>query len=177
MRRAPSSVEGPFPLEVDVTRVYPPIRTYGADAAVPTRWFTLKGETAYFTSRSAATDEYVLYVVQLERQTGEWVLVGGYAGEAVTSRRAPLTFAPDRGMTRSLVGRASYTIDPTRSLAFEGALRQNGRGVYTKAEYSQAHGQHWRTTVTGTLIRGEPDDFLGQYRRNSHLVFSFRYSF
>ncbi len=172
-----SQVEGLLPVEIDLTRVYPPIRAYGADAAVPTPWFTLKGETAYFTSRSAATDEYVLYVVQLERQTGEWVLVGGYAGEAVTSRRAPSTFAPDRGTTRSLVGRASYTIDPNRSIAFEGAVRQNRRGAYTKAEYSQARGQHWRATVTGTLIRGEPDDFLGQYRRNSHLVVSIRYSF
>ena len=115
--------------------------------------------------------------MQLERQTGEWVLVGGYAGEAVTSRRAPSTFAPDRGTTRSLVGRASYTIDPNRSVALEGAVRQNGRGAYAKAEYSQARGQHWRATVTGTLIRGEPDDFLGQYRRNSHLVLSVRYSF
>ena len=104
-------------------------------------------------------------------------LVGGYAGEAVTSRRALSTFAPDRGTTRSLVGRASYTIDPNRSVAFEGAVRQSGRGAYGKAEYSQARGQHWRATVTGTLIRGEPDDFLGQYRRNSHLVLSLRYSF
>ena len=78
--------------------------SYGADAAMPTRWFTVKGEAAYFTSSSPATDEYVLYVVQLERQTGEWVFVGGYAGEAVTERRAALTFAPDRGLTRSIVG-------------------------------------------------------------------------
>ena len=56
---------------------YPPIRTYGADAAIPLRWFTLKTEAAYFTSSSATTDEYVLYVVQLERQTGEWLFVGG----------------------------------------------------------------------------------------------------
>ena len=80
-------------------------------------------------------------------------------------------------MTRSLVGRASYTIDPNRSLALEGAVRQTGGGAYTKAEYSQAHGQHWRTTVTGTLIRGAPDDFLGQYRRNSHVALALRYSF
>jgi hypothetical protein len=173
---APSPVEG-LQGVVAVTRVYPPIRTYGADAAVLMHWFTLKGETAYFTSRSTATDEYVLYVLQIERQTGEWVLVGGYAGEVVTRRRAPLTFAPDRGIARSLVARASYTIDPNRSLAFEGAVRQTGGGAYMKAEYSQAHGQHWRATIAGTLIRGAPDDFLGQYRRNSHLALALRYSF
>src|SRR5262249_53126516 len=73
--------------EVGVRRRYPAIKTYGADFALPTRWLTVKAETAYFTSGDAATDEYVLYVIQLERQTGEWVLVGGYAGEAITTRR------------------------------------------------------------------------------------------
>jgi len=176
-----------------VNRAHPAIRTYGADAAVPTRWFTIKGEAAYFTSRQtdvdaaadpsrqsaegATADDYVLYVVQLERQTGEWVIVGGYAGEAVTARRATVSFAPDRGMTRSLVGRASYTIDPVRTLAFETAVRQNGDGVYGKVEYSQARGQHWRTTVTVVGIGGHSDDFLGQYRRNSHVALVLRYSF
>src|SRR5260370_16689024 len=51
------------------------------------------------------------YVLQLERQSGEWLFVGGYAGEVVTARRAVLSFAPDRGTSRSIVGRASYTID------------------------------------------------------------------
>ena len=144
---------------------------------MPMRWFTVKGEMAYVTSSSPATDEYVLYVVQVERQTGEWVFVGGYAGEAVTDRRAGLTFAPDRGMTKSVVGRASYTIDPNRSVAFETAIRQNLNGAYGRAEYSQAHGQHWRVTIAGVLIGGEPDDFLGQYRRNSHGSLVLRYSF
>ena len=67
----------------------------------------------------------MLYVIQIERQTGEWLLVGGYAGEVVTAQRAPLTFAPDRGMTRSIVARASYTIDPNRSAAVETAVHQN----------------------------------------------------
>src|SRR5205814_2375738 len=145
-----------------VARIYPSIRTYGADAALPARWLTLKAEAAFFTSRTATADEYMLYVIQVERQTGELVVVGGYAGEIVTTRRASLTFAPDRGTARSFVGRASYTIDPNRSLAVEAAVRQNGRGAYARAEYSQARGQHWRTTVTGTPIGGEPDDFLGQ---------------
>ncbi|MGH9143803.1 MAG: hypothetical protein ACRD2I_21925, partial [Vicinamibacterales bacterium] len=106
-----------------------------------------------------------------------WVIVAGYAGEAVTARRSELSFAPDRGMTRSIVGRASYTIDPIRSLAFETAVRQNGDGVYGKIEYSQARGQHWRVTITGVGIGGHRDDFLGQYRRNSHLAVALRYSF
>ena len=160
-----------------VRRFYPPLRTYGADAAVPTRWFTIKGEAAYFTSSSPVSDEYVLYVLQIERQTGEWVMVGGYAGEVVTARHAALTFAPDRGMTRSLVGRASYTIDSNRTVTFETAVRQDGDGLYAKAEYSQARGQHWRATVTGVAIAGQSDDFLGQYRRNSHVAAALRYSF
>jgi len=165
------------PVGIELTRLYPSIRTYGADTAVPTRWFVVKGEAAYFTSSSRATDEYVLYVLQFERQTGEWVFVGGYAGEVVTARHAQFSFAPDRGMARSFVGRAAYTIDPRRSAAVEGAARQNGDGFYAKGEYSEARGQHWRFTVTGVAIAGHSDDFLGQYRRNSHVAAAVRYSF
>ena len=155
---------------------YPSLRSYGGDAAVPTPWFTIKVESAYFTSTTVRSDEYVLYVVQVERQTGEWALVGGYAGQHVTQNRALLTFAPDRGLTEAIVGRASYTVDVNRSVAFEAAVRQNGDGEYLKAEYSHARGG-WRATVSGVLIAGEPDDFIGQYNRNSHLTLALRYSF
>ena len=75
----------PAPPEIAVTRLYPAIRTYGGDLAVPTPWFTVKAEAAYVTG-SKIGDDYVLYVMQLERQSGEWVFVGGYAGEVVTAR-------------------------------------------------------------------------------------------
>jgi len=165
------------PDQVTVRSRYPSLRSYGGDVAMPTRWFTIKAEAAYFTSTTPLTDEYVLYVVQLERQTGEWSFVGGYAGDHVTNQQAALPFAPDRGLTRALVGRASYTLDVNRSIAFETAVRQNGAGGYAKAEYSQAHAQHWRATVSGSLVRGEPGDFIGQYRLNSHLTLALRYSF
>lgn len=165
------------PGRFDLIRRYPTLRSYGGDAAMPTRFFTLKGEAAYFTSDTPGTDEYVLYVMQVERQTGEWLLVGGYAGEVVTARRAAATFAPDRGLTRSIIARASYTIDPNRSAAVETAVRQNGHGAYAKGEYSQARGPHWRATVAAVLIAGRSDDFLGQYRRNSHAAITLRYSF
>lgn len=164
-------------IPVTVTRSYPHMRMYGGDAAVPTRWITVKGEAAYFESNDAATDEFVLYVVQAERQTGEWLFIGGYAGTAVTNRRAAGTFAPDRGTARSFLGRASYTIDANRSAAVEAAVRQNGDGVYVKGEWSAAAGEHWRATVTGVVIRGQSDDFLGQFRRNSNLAIALRYSF
>jgi len=169
----PSSVPG----QLVSTSRYPSLRSYGGDVAVPTRWFTLKAEAAYFTSSTPLTDEYVLYVLQLERQTGEWSFVGGYAGDHVTKRQALAPFAPDRGLTRALVGRASYTLDGNRSIAFETAIRWNGDGGYLKADYSQASGGHWRTTVSGALLRGAPGDFIGQYRLNSHLTLALRYSF
>jgi hypothetical protein len=171
-------VHVPFvPGEIILTRVYPEVAAYGADAAVPTRWFTIKGESAYFTSPAPRTDEYVLYVLQLERLVGEWVLVGGYAGEVVTARNAQATFAPNRGLTRSILGRASYTIDVNRTAAIEGVIRRNGDGGYVRVEYSQARGQHWRFTLAGAVIAGDEDDFLGQYRLNSHLSAAMRYSF
>jgi len=122
---------------VSVQRYYPQLRLYGADLAIPLPWLTIKGETAYFTSTTKQQDEYVLYVIQLERQTGEWSFVGGYAGEVVTDRENPFGFSPDRGLTKAFLGRADYTIDPRRSLAFESAIRQNGDGVWLRFEYSQ----------------------------------------
>jgi len=168
---------GQQPGGITLTREYPTMRSYGADIAVPTPWFTVKGEAAFSTSDTPATDEYVLYVIQLERLSGEWQFAGGYAGEVVTARRAVASFAPDRGLTRAIVARAGYTLDANRSVAFEGAVRQDGGGVYSKFEYSQARGQHWRATITGVVIAGSRDDFLGQYDRNSHLGVALRYSF
>ena len=167
----------PRPTAVEITSVYPRIRTYGGDLAWPTRWFTIKTEAAYFTSPAATSDEYGLYVVQLERQSGEWLFVGGYAGEVTSRKVAATTFAPDRGTSRSILARASRTIDVNSSFAFEGAVRQNGRGTYIKGEYSRAHGQHWRTTLTGVVLGGHSDDFFGQYHRNSHLKTTLRLSF
>src|SRR4029077_11131227 len=86
----PSLKPDPLLPAIDILKRYPAIRSYGADLAMPTPWLTVKGEVAYFTSQFLTTDEYVLYVIQVERQTGEWVLVGGYAGETVTDRRAQL---------------------------------------------------------------------------------------
>jgi len=172
-----SITPGPSPFVAGIAKTYPNLRSYGFDFAAPTGLLTLKAEATYATSTTRDSDNYLLYVVQLERQTGEWMFVGGYAGEVVTERRALFTFAPDRGLTKSIVGRASYTIDANRTAAVEMAVRQNGNGAYVKGEYSQARGQHWRATASGSIIRGDEDDFLGQYRLNSHVTFSIRYSF
>ena len=165
-------------IDVDVRRFYPKIIMAGGDVAAPTPWFTLKGEAAYFSSTDNRADEYTLYVIQFERQTGEWFLVAGYAGEAITRHGTRATdFAPDRGLTKTLLGRAAYTIDANRNILFEAAVRQNGEGVWIKSEYSQLLGQHWRATLNLTLISGNTADFLGQYHRNSHAMIVVRYSF
>jgi hypothetical protein len=171
------SRQAPDMRAIEIIRLYPAIRTYGIDLAALTRWVTIRTETAYVTSSTPATDEYALYVVQAERQMGEWMLVAGYAGEVLTSNRGQVSFAPDRGLTRSVIGRVSYTIDSNNRMAIEGAFRQNGDGEYVKAEYSHAHGQHWRTTIMAVGIAGHSDDFIGQYRRNSHVQLVLRYSF
>ena len=126
---------------------------------------------------SAAADDFVLYVVQLERQSGEFSLVGGYAGEVITKRRSTFDFAPDRGLTRAFLGRASCSVNATTDVAFEAAVRQTLDGVWVEAQYSKAIGAHWRGTLAGTVIAGDERDFIGQYRRNSHLVATLRYSF
>ena len=149
----------------------------GADAAVPLRWFTVKGEMAAMFTTSDRADDVVLYVVQLERQSGELSLVGGYAGAIVTERRSTFDFAPDRGLTRAFLGRAGYTISATRDVSLEAAVRQNLDGLWVKSQYSHAIGAHWRATLGATLIRGDQRDFIGQYRRNSHVLLAARYSF
>jgi hypothetical protein len=153
------------------------LTSIGGDAAVPLPWFTLKAESAWFGSESAEADKFVLYVVQLERQSGEWLFIGGYAGEHVIEARNPVDFAPDRGLAQSFVGRASLTIDANRSLSFEGVVRQNGKGWYEKFEYSHGAGQHFRLTGSVRVIHGAEDDFLGQYHRNSFGSLTARYSF
>jgi hypothetical protein len=164
------------PLSVAFTRTYPDLRLYGGDAAVPLRWLTIKGEAAYFTSSTPGAEEYTLYVIQLERQIKEWSFVGGYAGSVVTrGATLPLQFAPDRGFAKSFVGRAGLTIDANRDLAIETAVRS--AGSFVRFEYSQLFGQHWRATGGIAWIRGDIDDFLGQYRRNSYGSLAIRYSF
>jgi hypothetical protein len=165
------------PLSVGLQPYYPQLRMYGGDLAVPLPFVTVKAEAGYFTSNSARADEYGLFVTQLERQMGEWTFVAGYAGQAISSHGTAFAYSPQRGLTRAVVARASYTIDVNRAFALETAVRQNGRGYYVKPEYSQALGQHWRVTVGFSLIRGDDGDFLGQYRRNSFGLLSFRYSF
>lgn len=166
-----------IPAPVPIMRAYPRIWMAGGDAAIPLTFATLKGEAAFFGTKDARADEYWLYVIQVERQSGEWFLVGGYSGEVVTTQRTQAQFAPDRGMTKAFLGRAGYTIDTNRSLAVEAAVRQNGDGTWLRGEYSHAAGAHLRMTAQATWIRGEPSDFFGRYSHNSHATLTFRYSF
>jgi hypothetical protein len=158
-------------------RLYPHMRMFGMDAAIPSRLVTVKFEAAGYASRSTYADEYALYVLQLERPSGEWNFTAGYAGEVVTRSRAPATFDLDRGLARAFLARGSYTIDPNRSVSMETAVRQNGKGVWIKGQYSQAVGSHWRVTAAVTWIEGQDSDFIGRYRRNSHAYLKLRYSF
>jgi hypothetical protein len=118
-----------------------------------------------------------VYTIQLERQSGELSLVAGYAGEVVTGERSTFDFAPDRGLTRAFLGRLGYTIGPTSDVSFEAAVRQSLDGVWLKGQYSRAVGNHWRATLAGAVIGGDERDFIGQYRRNSHVLTTLRYSF
>jgi hypothetical protein len=167
----------PLTNAIDLLRTYPELRLYGADAAVPLRWFTVKTEAAYYTSPDHQQDQYVIYVVQFERQIKELSIVAGYAGDAVTARTPTLQFSPELGFARAILAHAQYAIDSNRSVAVDAAVRQNGAGSWLRAEYSQAFGQHWRATAGYSWIRGDDNDFLGQYHRNSFALLSLRYSF
>jgi hypothetical protein len=170
----------PALFRAEVRRIYAPMRMAGADVAWPLRWFTLKGETGYFWTTDSRADDYGIYVIQVERQQGEWLFVAGYAGEYVTRNRTVATvpvYDFDRGLANTFLGRVSYTIDPLSSVAFEGAVRHDASGGWFKAEYSRAAGQHWRATARADLLAGSPDDLFGRYRRNSSLRLTLRYSY
>jgi hypothetical protein len=172
-----SATFNPLANAIDFVRTYPELRLYGADAAVPLRWFTIKAEAAYYTSPDHQQDQYVIYVVQFERQIKELSLVAGYAGDAITARTPTLQFSPELGFARAILAHAQYAIDSNRSVAVDAAVRQNGAGSWLRAEYSQAFGQHWRATAGYSWIRGDDNDFLGQYHRNSFALLALRYSF
>ncbi len=175
----------PAPLRLVLTRAYPQMRMYGGDFAVPTRWVTVKGEVGYFTSTTPQADEYGIYVVQLERQAGEWSFVGGYAGDFVARTGlqpsfpggAVVTFAADRGLARAFLGRATVALDVNTNLSLQAAVRQTGDGTWVQGQYSRAYGSHLRVTFEGNLIRGADTDFLGQFHRNSNLNLALRCSF
>ncbi|HEU0122620.1 MAG TPA: hypothetical protein VFQ91_18960 [Bryobacteraceae bacterium] len=166
-----------IPGRVELFNRFAQMRMYGGAGAVPLPWFTVKAEGGYFTSTSRSADNYVLYVVQAERTIGEWTLVGGYSGEHVTASKTQFDFAPDRGLARAFIGRASYAIGTDRTVSGEAAIRQNGQGAWVKGEYTQTLSTHWQARASFTLIRGGADDFIGQYRRNSHAILGMRYNF
>jgi hypothetical protein len=168
----------PSGIDVGIQRFYPKMIMAGGDIAIPLRWLTVKTEAGHFSTTDNRADEYALYVFQLERQAGEWFFLGGYAGESITRHGTlPAEFAPDRGFSKTILGRGGYTIDANRNIAFEMAVRQNGNGAWVRGEYSQSFGQHWRATVNLTFIGGNDSDFLGQYHQNSHATLILRYSF
>lgn len=163
--------------QVLVTSTFPAIQMLGADVVVPLRWVNVKAESAFLRSRDGRTDDFLLYVVQLERQSGELSAVLGYAGQYVTRDRPGQEFGVDRGLTDAFIGRIGYTLDATRSVAVEAAVRQNLDGLWLRPEYSHAFGAHVRLTVNGHLVRGDTDDFIGQFRRNALVAATMRWSF
>jgi len=174
-------LSSPTAAAIEFIRTYPELRLYGADAAIPLRWFTVKAEAAYYTSPDhgpdRGQDEYVIYVLQFERQIKELSIVAGYAGDAITARTPAVQFSPELGFARAILAHAQYAIDSNRSVALDADVRQNGKGSWLRAEYSQAFGQHWRATAGYSWIRGDDSDFLGEFHRNSFALLALRYSF
>jgi hypothetical protein len=137
----------------------------------------MKAETTWQQATAKDADDYGLWVVQAERQQADWLLIGGYVGEWVSAERGALSFAPDRGLARSVIGRVSRALEGNRSFFVEVVARQNAGGLYAKAEYSHGIASQWRVALQAQLIRGQVDDFLGQYRLNSWTGARTRFNF
>ena len=101
--RPPTAPGGAFVL----TRVYPRIRTYGADFAVPTSLAHVERRRPRTSCRRGAPSTTTLSTsLKSSGRSGQWLLTGGYAGEIVKSDEAPLAFDPERSLARSIIARA-----------------------------------------------------------------------
>ena len=161
----------------DFRRIYPALRLYGADAAVPLPWFTVKAEAAYYTSPDKQQDEYVIYVIQFERQIKEFSIVAGYAGDAVTSYTPGLQFSPELGFARAILAHAQYTIDSTRSVATDAAIRQNGQGSWLRTSLFAKHrptlARNHRIRLDSRRSLGFPGPIPSQLLRAAHPALQF----
>jgi len=158
------------------SRSYTSLRLYRGDLALSLPLLTLKSEAACYTSPTNKQDEYVLYVLQAERQIREMQLVFGYSGEVVTAHAGVQQFLGERGFARAVFGRASYALDANRTLTLDVFMRQNGGSALLRAGYSHSFGDHWRASVNYVWLNGNANDFLGQYHRNSFATLGVRYS-
>ena len=173
-----------FKVQVDATasrltysRIYPSLRLYGGDLTVPLSLVTFKSEGAYYTSPAKNQDQYLLYLLQLERQMREVHVILGYAGEMVTARANVFQYLGERGFARGLILHVLYALDTNRAVTLETFVRQNGASSLVSPAFSQSFREHWRATVGIAWLRGEAGDFLGQYHRNSFARVELRYSF
>jgi hypothetical protein len=162
---------------VEISRRYPRLRTYSGDLIVPLSWVAIRAEATAFDARDDDTDEYVLYVVQAERQWREWLFIGGYSGEYVTEDRGAVGFNADRGLAGTIIARAQYALGGDRSFILESITRHNGDGTYGKIEYSRVAARNLRVALRFVAIGGTLADYFGQYRRNSFAGANARYSF
>jgi len=162
---------------VTFSRMYPALRLYGVDFAIPLTSFAVKGEAAYYTSPGAQQDDYLLYVLEVEKQLKDLRITIGYAGEVVTAHSEALQYSAEEGFARAAIAHAQYVLDPNRTLTLDVFVRQDGRSSLLQPGYAQSFGGHWSATMSYVWLRGEENDFLGQYHRNSFAKAELRYSF
>ena len=151
---------------------YPPMRSYGGDAAMPTRWFTVKGEAAYFDLGSTPADRRVRALRRAagaaDRRMG---FVGGYAGEA--RDRAPRG-GDVRARPRPDAARSSAGVVHDRPES-QRRVRRRGPAERPRASTRRASTRR-RAASTGarrspaSLIGGEPTTFSASTDRNSHVA-------
>ena len=89
----------------------------GGDFAIPTPWMTVKREARQFHFDDDRVDDYAL----IRRSAGAARPVSGPLSVASAEVRQItrqgsrfVGFAPDRGLTKTFLGRAGYTIDTNR---------------------------------------------------------------
>ena len=132
---------------------------------------TIKGEAAYFIvvlaaggrlravrDPARAPDRRVVAGRRLRRRSGDRAARASWCSRPIAAARA-IVRRPRR----------LHASTPIAASAIEASCGRTAEASTSRASSRRAYGPHWRTTVTGAVIGGDADDFLGQYRRNSHV--------
>ncbi len=167
----------PFTETIKLRRDYPKTRMAGGDVSRSTPWVLLRGETAWFTSTTPYTDDYIQYVAEAERTQGPLTFIAGYTGEKILEDRAKNRLALDRALANLFLGRVYWNINARNDVKTELLVRRDGDVFGIKASYSRQFRERWRVTAGYAWLRGDPQTAIGRYNLNSHASVSVRYSF
>ncbi|MBI4893530.1 MAG: hypothetical protein HY821_23110 [Acidobacteria bacterium] len=156
---------------------YPRIRVAGGDVSAAWRGMVWKAEGAYSWTPTQITDDFISFVVQVERVREKWQMVAGYTGLHKTVDRITPYVAIDQAFTKAFAGRFGWAPKPNNNFTAEYWLQRNCRAFIGRFLYSREIAPSLRFTGGYIWITGAKDETVGRYSINSYATLQLRYSF